>query len=404
MLLAAVLAWAVARPRGLGEVWAAVPAAGLLVLLGALPAHAVGDRARALGPTLGFLAGVLVIGDGCARAGLFAWVGRTAARGARGRPARLLALVFAAAALTTAALSLDATVILLTPSVVAAAAAARVAARPHVYACAHLANGASLLLPVSNLTNLLAFSAAGVAFAHFGALMALPWLAVIAVEWVVLRRFFADDLRGRGAASVAEEPGAFPVYPAAVVAVALIGFGVARPAGIDPAWVAGAGAVALAGPALVRRAMSAREVVEAISPGFLVFVLALSFVVDAAQRNGLDDQVAALVPGGDGLLALLAVAALAAVLANLLNNLPAILVLLPALGSTGAVLAALIGVGVGPNLTYAGSLATLLWRRVLRGHDVEPSAGAFVRLGALAVPPALIAATLALWLSLRLVG
>jgi hypothetical protein len=37
-----------------------------------------------------------------------------------------------------------------------AAARAGVRPKPHVYACTHLANSASLLLPVSNLTNLLA--------------------------------------------------------------------------------------------------------------------------------------------------------------------------------------------------------------------------------------------------------
>jgi arsenical pump membrane protein len=406
-LLAAVLAWAVVRPRGRGEVWVALPAAALLVAVGALPLHAVGDRARAVGPTLGFLAGVLVIGAGCARAGLFAWVGQTAAHRSGGRPVTLLALVFVAAALTTAVLSLDATVVLLTPSVVAAAAAARVRPAPPVYACAHLANSGSLLLPVSNLTNLLAFSAAGVSFARFGALMALPWLAALAVEWLVLRRFFAAELRGPSrprAAPAAREAAPFPAAAAAVVALTLVGFALARPIGVDPAWVAAAGAAALTVPALARRDLSPRDLLAAVSPGFLVFVLALALVVDAAQRHGLGDQVGALVPGGDGLLALLGVAGLAAVLANLVNNLPAILLLLPALGSTGAVLAALIGVGVGPNLTYAGSLATLLWRRVLRHHDAEASTATFVRLGAASVPPALIAATLALWLSLRVVG
>jgi arsenical pump membrane protein len=95
-------------------------------------------------------------------------------------------------------LSLDATVVLLTPVVFATAAGLRLRPKPHVYACTHLANTASLLLPVSNLTNLLAFRASGLSFARFGALMALPWLAAIAVEWLVLRRFFASDLAGRG--------------------------------------------------------------------------------------------------------------------------------------------------------------------------------------------------------------
>ena len=98
------------------------------------------------------------------------------------------------ASVVTAALSLDATVVLLTPVVFATAAALRVRPKPHVYACSHLANSASLLLPVSNLTNLLAMSASGLSFLHFAGLMVIPWLAVIAVEYVVLRRFFADDL------------------------------------------------------------------------------------------------------------------------------------------------------------------------------------------------------------------
>ena len=66
----------------------------------------------------------------------------------------------------TAVLSLDATVVLLTPVVLATAARLRLPARPHVYACGHLANSASSLLPVSNLTNLLAFAASGLSFAR----------------------------------------------------------------------------------------------------------------------------------------------------------------------------------------------------------------------------------------------
>ena len=65
-------------------------------------------------------------------------------------------------------------------------------------------------------------------------------------------------------------------------------------------------------------------------------------------------------------------------------------------------LAALIGVNIGPNLTYVGSLATLLWRRVLTRHDMDAPPVEFLRLGVLTVPPALALAVGALWLSLRL--
>jgi arsenical pump membrane protein len=81
-------------------------------------------------------------------------------------------------------------------------------------------------------------------------------------------------------------------------------------------------------------------------------------------------------------------------------------VLLPltAPGGPGAVLAMLIGANIGPNLTYTGSLATLLWRRVLREHGEEPDIREFTRLGLLTVPLALVAAVVALWAGLRVIG
>jgi arsenical pump membrane protein len=98
-------------------------------------------------------------------------------------------------------------------------------------------------------------------------------------------------------------------------------------------------------------------------------------------------------------------AGLAALAANLLNNLPATLVLVPLVArSPGLVLAALLGLNIGPNLTYVGSLATLLWRQVLAGHGRAPSAAVFVRLGLLTVPLALVAAVVALWASLQIGG
>jgi arsenical pump membrane protein len=102
--------------------------------------------------------------------------------------------VFVVASVVTAVLSLDATVVLLTPVVFATAAALRVRPKPHVYACTHLANSASLLLPASNLTNLLAFADSGLSFARFAALMSLPWVVAIGVEYAVFRRVFAADL------------------------------------------------------------------------------------------------------------------------------------------------------------------------------------------------------------------
>ncbi|MEU8472857.1 SLC13 family permease [Streptomyces sp. NPDC029006] len=404
VLLVAVLAWAVVRPFGRTEAVMAVPAAGIAIATGAISLGHARAEVERLGPVVGFLAAVLVLAHFCDVEGLFRACGAWTARWAGGRPVRLLTAVFALASAITAVLSLDATVVLLTPVVFATAARTGVRPKPHVYACTHLSNTASLLLPVSNLTNLLAFTASGLGFTRFAALMVLPWLAAIGVEYLVFRRFFARDLAAAAPADrdSGEAPG-LPLFALVTVGGTLAGFVVASAFGVDPAWVAAAGALVLAGRSLLRRRATVPSVVRAAAPAFLVFVLALGIVVRAVVDNGLADALGRVVPDGTGLPALLGTAALAAVLANVINNLPAVLVLLPlaAPAGPGAVLAVLLGVNIGPNLTYAGSLATLLWRRIVHQHEHDVDLGEFTRLGLIAVPSSLAVAVVALWGSLQ---
>jgi arsenical pump membrane protein len=276
----------------------------------------------------------------------------------------------------------------------------RIPARPHAYAAGHLANSASLLLPVSNLTNLLAFATTGLSFLHFTELMAGPWLVAVAVEYLVLRRLFRADLAVPVTDPVIVVPPA-PVLALTVVGLVVAGFAVASGLGISPIWPAAAGVVVLAVRQLLRRTSTPGDLLRAADLPFALFVVGLTVVVLAVLRSGLEAGLRSVLPEGNGLLPLLAVAGIAAVLANLLNNLPATLALLPvaAASGTGSVLAVLIGVNVGPNLTYIGSLANLLWRRVIGA--AAPTALRFSAAGLATVPLTLLGSTAALWLALK---
>jgi arsenical pump membrane protein len=402
-LLVLSLVVAVLRPRGLSEAVGAVPAAVLVVVLGIVPASAAGHTLRAIGPTVGFLAAILLFGHLCAEAGVFAYLGERAARASGGEPRRLLRLVVVLAAAVTATLTLDATVVLLTPVVLATAARLRVPNRPYAYACTRLANSASLLLPVSNLTNLLAFNRSGLSFAHFTALMWLPWLAVVGAEWLALRVFFARDLTtppptGR------EDVRAAPRYALGVLAVTVALFVVTSSLHVAPAWAALAGCLALLAPRLRNRTVRPVRLIAEASPGFCAFVLALAVVVDGVTRHGLGHTLDRLTPTGASFAGLLGAALLAALLANLVNNLPATLALVPVVaGHPAAVAAILLGVNIGPNATYPGSLATLLWRRQLPEAE-KPRAREFHLFGLLTVPVLLVLAAGALWVDVRLFG
>ena len=414
LLVAAVLGFAVLRPRGLPEATAAVPAAALAVLTGLVSPAAARAEVASLAPTVGFLAAILALGHLCDAQGVFVWAGAVLARRSGGNASRLFLGVFAAATVTTAALSLDATVVLLTPVVLTTAHLLRVRARPHVYACAHLANSASLLLPVSNLTNLLVFTRSGLGFTRFALVMALPTVAVLAVEYAVLRRRFRTDLPDTAPSPHHPVPHP-PRVPLLVVVATLAGFTVSEPLGIAPAWVAAGGALVLGvrqvaarhGTETRHRARwrAAVRVLAETQPLFCLFVLALGVVVAAAGTHGLGAALGRLVPAGTGPLELLGVALLAAALANLVNNLPATLLLLPVVPHDAPVLlAVLLGVNIGPNLTYAGSLATLLWRRLLRDRGIAVPIREFTALGLLTVPACLVAGVLGLWVSLAAFG
>ncbi|WP_072802358.1 SLC13 family permease [Rhodococcoides yunnanense] len=401
-LVAAVLIFAIVRPRGLPEIVVALPAAGLALLLGLVSVSQARQQVLDLLPTVVFLAFILILAHLADALGVFRWIASFMGRSAGGSPHRLLVSVFVAAAITTAVLSLDATVVLLTPAVIGAARALRMSARPHSYATAHLSNTASTLLPVSNLTNLLAFTATGLTFVHFAALMALPWIVSILIELAVIWVFFRKDLLATDAA-LAHEPVAAPVGTLVVLGATLVGFAVAGFFQVEPFWVAAAGSAVLAVRALRDGYTVPRRVLRAADLKFCGFVLLLGIVVEGVTAGPIGTWLSGILPTEATFAGLLTTAVIAAIASNVVNNLPATLMLLAAFGTTappGLLLAMIVGVNLGPNLTYVGSLAIMLWRRVGATNNEPADLRTFTVLGLITTPLTILGAVAALWVSL----
>ncbi|MER2207750.1 MAG: SLC13 family permease, partial [Rhodococcus sp. (in: high G+C Gram-positive bacteria)] len=366
LLVALVLVFAIVRPRELPEIVIAGPAAVVVLLTGVVTLDEAREELTSMAPTVVFLVAVLVLAHAADALGVFRWVSQILQQKSLADPHRLLMYVFGAAALTTAVLSLDATVVLLTPAVIAAARSIGASPRPHSYASAHLSNSASTLLPVSNLTNLIAFAATGLTFLHFTALMALPWIVTIAVEYLIFRLFFRSELVRDDSADppAAARSAPAPILPLTVIGLTLLGFAVSGFFGIEPAWIAVVGASVLGAIALARHRTTAAKMIYAADLWFCAFVLVLGIIVAGVANGPVGEWIAQILPGDTSYGSLLFVAAVAAVASNLVNNLPATLLMIAALGTAAPpalVLAMLIGVNLGPNLTYVGSLATMLW-------------------------------------------
>lgn len=365
---------------------------GGAVVFGVLPgadALAIADR---VWPILLFVVAVTVVAELAAHAGVFDLVAARLARLSRGRVVVLWLSIVVFAVVVTAFLSLDTTAVLLTPVVVAVARSNRLPPLPFAFATVWLANAASLFLPVSNLTNLLADhrlgGGAGAFLALLGPSAVVAVVVTVALLWIWHRR----ALRGRF--TVARAPRVSdPVLLrwAAGVLVVMLPLLVS---GIPP-WIPAVGAaVALA---LVFAWRSPRFLRFALLPWQLVvFASGLFLAVGALEAWGLPALLSAATGTGDGLLELWRLAGVGAVAANVVNNLPAYLALESVADSPVRLAALLIGVGAGPLVSPWASLATLLWHERLRALDIEVPWGRYVLAGLVAAPVIVAAAVVPL--------
>lgn len=345
-------------------------------------------------PVLGFLVALTIVAEIADRAGLFDVTGHWAARAAKGSVLRLWLLVVVLATASTIVLSLDTTAVLLTPVVLAIARRADVDRTLFALTTVWLANTASLLLPVSNLTNLLALHRFSRLPGHPGypELMWRPSLAAIVATVLVTAVLHRRTLRGQFTATEPAQPhDRFLLVLSAVVCVGLAPFFVS---GVTPVYPAAVAAVVLLVALAWRDRAGLRDL--KLPWATVVAVVVLFVLVDLAGKHGLTTLLRTVAGTGDGAVDLLRLAASSAGLANVGNNLPAYLAMEPVAGSVDRLAAVLVGVNTGPIVTVWGSVATLLWRDRCRRADAEVPLRTYATQSLIVAVACVTAATLAI--------
>lgn len=297
------------------------------------------------------------------------------------------------AALTTAILNLDTTIVLLTPLYVHIAKKAKVDPLPVVVIPLLLACFASSLLPVSNLTNLIAASAFDIGSLEFLRYMTLPTLVAVTVGWFLYKRRFPHKLE---VVPLDKKPDMRALkIGGAVVGAVLIGFVFGHYIGL-PVWMV----VLLADIVLIfiTKSLPWRSIPLKTAVMVAIVGCAAVLLIPAQLLQGMFSETATTA-------SLLGAIGLSTVLANAINNLPTVLIGVHSSdGVNWGLWAWLIGVNIGAALLPIGALANLLWKNIVTQNGVSLSLRQYLSFSLPIGLPTLAAASLTLLAEFWLFG
>ena len=266
--------------------------------------------------------------------------------------------------------------------------------------CAFIANAASFVLPISNPANLVIYGNHMPPLLQWLPAYLLPSAMSIAATYLVLRWTQRRALHQQIAKDVPVSPlsggGKTAAVGIASTAVALL---VASALDLQlglPTAIAGTVTAAVA---LIRDRKGPWTIVKDISWGVLPLVAGLFVLVEALDKTGVIGLISGLLHRGAEFSATSTAwcaGIVVAIASNLINNLPTGLIAGSAVQSAQTpdhiTRAVLIGVDLGPNLSVTGSLATILWLIALRREGQTVGPAAFLKLGIVVMPPAMLLA------------
>lgn len=389
LILVAVLALVILRPRKLDVAWFAGGGALLALALGLLSARALGAIVHDTWDAAVTLIALFVLSESLDANGFFNWAALRLARVANGSGWRLYGLALLLTTATTALLANDGAVLMLTPifaRLLTKIYPERRLRLPYIFAVGFLADAMSALFVPSNLTNIIIADANGLSFGRVAGWMALPMLAALVVAGLAFGVRFRAALRKPFDVATLDAPVSavrdWLLFRAGWVTLGalVVGYIVGGELGLPVALIAGTAALVMLALTQARGVRSVGESLRAAPWSVLIYAIGMFVVItaayDARTLNFLTQPLARLVNPSSGGGAAVTAGSLLALLAAAVNNLPAALVGVLTLRAAIhanyiAIYAIILGVDIGPKLTPFGSLATLLWLGILERNGIH---------------------------------
>jgi len=342
----------------------------------------------------------------------------------KGSGPRLFAFIFFTGALVGMVFTNDAAILMFTPLIflmveeIAEPGWTLKEKLPFYFAVLYVGNLAGLLI-ISNPINIIVGSFFDLSFSQYAFWMFFPALTSVIVSFVGLKiafRGFIPKQYTLPETSNHRQPlSKMMKICGAVVALTLTGFFLQGLTGIPIA------AVAMVGAALLlflhkTNGQPVKPIIRGVEWSVLVFVVGIFIVAMGARNAGLtalfSDLITFLTQQFGSWTLLPTISLVAGITSAIMNNHPTADLMIWVVQDLGlnetqqmfAVFAALIGGDLGPKMLPIGSLAALMWFRILRQHGVEVSYWQYIKIGIPITLIAILMSVAVLYLQILLFG
>ena len=401
---------------------AAILGALLTMAAGLLPLAAVLASLTFLALPVLTIVSLMIITLIAEQAGFFRFLAWRMARAAGGDGVKLFTYLFLAGTLTGTLFTNDAAVLIFTPMVyklieeVKEESWTTANKIPYYFAVLYVANLVGAFV-ISNPINIVVASWFGIGFMEYALWMVIPAVVSMIVTYFGLRLFFRHTIPATYRVpehheSMVDNP-SFMFTSGAVLSATLVGFFTEHLTGIPTGYVAAIGATALAVAYRIFARGSLVAVVRGVGWDAIIFVIGIFLVANGLRTAGLTDAIGTLIlrAADEGqYIGTLVTGVIAAGSSAVMNNHPTAGIMALAIGDLSLMdlparmlaFSALIGGDLGPKMLPIGSLAALMWFRILRSKGVEISYWQYIKLGVPITLAAMLLSLLALNLEFAL--